>query len=198
MNTVTVKINGVEYNLKGEEREEYLHTVASYVDKKIKNIMGKNCKLNTSSAAVLTAINVVDEMFKKTEDFTELALRAETMEKKQNEHEEQIEAFKKQVKSLEEYNKELQSKNKESCNNEDYYNKEEELIKARRDLKMMQDTAQKYMENDNEMKSKNKELKFQLQTSKYKLMDLQHKLIESQICLAKEKKQNNPLINTAQ
>ena len=64
MNIVTIKINGNEYNLKGDEREEYLHMVASYVDKKIKNIMGNNEKLSTSSAAILTALNLGDDMFK--------------------------------------------------------------------------------------------------------------------------------------
>ncbi|MCS4522060.1 cell division protein ZapA [Clostridium botulinum] len=34
MNIITVKINGVEYNLKGEEQEDYLHKVARYVDKR--------------------------------------------------------------------------------------------------------------------------------------------------------------------
>ena len=45
MNIVTIKINGIEYNLKGNEREEYLHMVGSYVDKKIKNIMSNNEKI---------------------------------------------------------------------------------------------------------------------------------------------------------
>ena len=41
MNVITVKINGLEYNLKGEESEEYLHKVAIYADKKIKGILDK-------------------------------------------------------------------------------------------------------------------------------------------------------------
>ena len=36
MNTVTVIINDVEYNLRGKEDEKYLLDVAAYVDTKIK------------------------------------------------------------------------------------------------------------------------------------------------------------------
>ena len=44
MNTVTVIINGVEYNLRGKEDEKYLLDVAAYVDTKIKEISGTNKK----------------------------------------------------------------------------------------------------------------------------------------------------------
>lgn len=64
MNTVTVVINGIEYNLRGKEDELYLSKVAAYVDNKIREISGSNKKLSTSSAAVLTAVNIADELFK--------------------------------------------------------------------------------------------------------------------------------------
>ena len=64
MNTVTVIINGIEYNLRGKEDERYLSEVAAYVDNKIREISGSNKKLSTSSAAVLTAVNIADELFK--------------------------------------------------------------------------------------------------------------------------------------
>lgn len=64
MNTVTVIINGVEYNLRGKEDEKYLLDVAAYVDTKIREISVSNKKLSTSSAAVLTAVNIADELFK--------------------------------------------------------------------------------------------------------------------------------------
>ena len=58
MNTVTVKINGVEYNLKGKEDDEYLLKVAAYVDSKFKEISVNNNKLSLSSVAVLSALNI--------------------------------------------------------------------------------------------------------------------------------------------
>ena len=64
MNTVTVNINGVEYNLRGKEDEKYLLDVAAYVDSKIREISVNNKKLSIGSAAVLTAVNIADELFK--------------------------------------------------------------------------------------------------------------------------------------
>ncbi len=42
MSIITVKINGMEYNLRGEENDEYLQMVAQYVDNKINSLMFKN------------------------------------------------------------------------------------------------------------------------------------------------------------
>ena len=78
MNVVTVKINGMEYNLKGEESIEYLTEIANYVDRKVNSIIDNNKKLSTSSAAMLAAMNAVDDMYKAKEEInqgTSLSLR---------------------------------------------------------------------------------------------------------------------------
>lgn len=69
MNIITVKINGMEYNLRGEENNEYLQMVAQYVDNKINSIMLKNAKLSCPDATILAAINLGDEVFKNKESF---------------------------------------------------------------------------------------------------------------------------------
>ncbi len=61
----TVKINGQEYVLAGEESEEYMHEVAIYVDKKMSEIHRKYNKLSTSMVAVLAAVNIADELLKE-------------------------------------------------------------------------------------------------------------------------------------
>ncbi len=66
-NKIVVKIAGNEYNLCGGEPVEYMQRVALYVDRKTMEIMRANHTLSTSMASVLTAINVTDEMFKRTE-----------------------------------------------------------------------------------------------------------------------------------
>ncbi len=195
MNVVTVKINGLEYNLKGEEQEEYLHKVAGYVDKKVRNILGNNSKLSTSSAAVLSAVNIVDDMFKKQKEYEDLYCKFEQVEKRQKSYEEQIESLKKQLKHMEEYNAELQLKLKNNIDSQYLEQKDQQIEKLLKEMEIMQETAQKYMKENTEIKSQNKELKFQVQSSKYKIMDLQHKLIENQINLVKEKKQNYPFSN---
>lgn len=195
MNIVTVKINGVEYNLKGEEQEEYLHKVAGYVDKKLKNILSNNPKLSISAAAVLSAVNIVDDMFKIQEKHEELLNKVEQIDKIRISYEEQIEDLKRQIKHMEEYNTELQFKLKTSSNNQYLGRKEDDIEKIKKELEIMQEAAKKYMKENKALKAENKETKFQLQSAKYKLADLQHKLLENQIDLVKEKKQNNPLIN---
>ena len=196
MNIVTIKINGVEYNLKGDEREEYLHMVASYVDKKIKNIMSNNEKLSTSSAAILTALNLGDDMFKSNSQSKELLIKVEALEKHDKELSEKSEEFKKQLLNMEAYNQELLSKCKNIENSEYVKTLEKENIKLKQELEVMQENTKEYIDENKKIKIENKEMKFKLQSSKYKVIDLQNKLIEYQISLTKQKKMTNPLLNS--
>ncbi|MTK14213.1 MAG: cell division protein ZapA, partial [Clostridiaceae bacterium] len=195
MNIVTVKINGVEYNLKGDEREEYLHKVAGYVDKKVKNILENNTKLSTSSAAILSAVNVVDDMFKKQKECEELIDKLNQMEKAQSSYMEQIETLKKQLNHMEQYNAELQLKLKNNLSNQQVEQLQNSMQQLTKELEITQETAQKSIKENSVLKSENKEFKFQLQSAKYKIIDLQHKLVENQINLAREKKQKHPFLN---
>lgn len=95
MNRVTVKINGVEYNLKGKEDGKYLLDVAGYVDGKFREISANNSKLVTSSIAVLAALNIADELFK-------CGLEIEEIIKKKNSLEERHLTLKERLKELKE------------------------------------------------------------------------------------------------
>ena len=196
MNVVTIKINGIEYNLKGDEREEYLHMVASYVDKKIKNIMDNNEKLSTSSAAILTALNLGDDMFKSKLLCKELTGKGDSLEKHDKELNEQSEGLKKQLKHMEDYNQELLTKCKSIEKTEYVKTLEQENIDMQQQLEAIQETSKNCTEENRKIKIENKEMKFKLQSYKYKIIDSQNKLIEYQISLAKQKKINNPLLTT--
>jgi Uncharacterized protein conserved in bacteria len=195
MNIVTVKINGVEYNLKGEEQDEYLHKVAGYVDKKVKNILENNSKLSTSSAAILSAVNIVDDMFKKQIEYENFLEKVEQVQKKQKSYVEEVASLKDQLKHMQEYNSELQEKLKNNADSQYLQQKEDELRRFKEEMEIMQKTAQEYMKENVELKSQKKEMEFQLRSAKYKIIDLQHKLVENQISLAVEKKKNSPLLN---
>ncbi|MGH4139411.1 cell division protein ZapA [Clostridium sp.] len=194
MNIVTIKINGNEYNLKGNEKEEYLHMVASYVDKKIKNIIENNEKLSTSSAAILTALNLGDDMFKSHSLCKEITSKSELLEKHDKESIEQLEDYKKQLNNMEAYNQELLNKCKNLENGEYVKTLEQENIKMRQELETMQSSPKIYIEENRKVKVENKEMRFKLQSYKYKIIDLQNKLIEYQISIAKQKKISNPLL----
>jgi cell division protein ZapA len=194
MNVINVTINGMEYNLKGEENEEYLHKVARHVDKKLKGIMKGNPKLSVSSAAVLTAINTTDDMFKCDEAYEELQQDMDKQISRVNSLEQEIESLKKQLKYLEDYNSELALKLKNATNEQYVREKEKDVEKLNNELKITQESAKDYLEERNKLKAENQELRFQIQSYKYKTMDLQHKLIENGISLAKAKKNSNPLL----
>lgn len=69
---VIVKINGAEYTLKGDGSEAYLYSIAGYVDKMLKDILGNNPMHSNTSAAVLTALTVTDELFKTNKELNDV------------------------------------------------------------------------------------------------------------------------------
>jgi len=62
-----VKIAGTDYALTGYASEEYLHNVAIYVNRKMEEIAQANPKLSTSMLAVLTSLNIADELLQLRE-----------------------------------------------------------------------------------------------------------------------------------
>jgi cell division protein ZapA len=63
-NKVELRIAGKDYTIVGTEPEEYIQRVGHYIDKKMTEIMRVRSDLSTSLVAVLTAINVGDDLFK--------------------------------------------------------------------------------------------------------------------------------------
>ena len=65
-NRVTVSICGEEYTLIAEEAPSYMQKVGAYVDGKLSELL-EAAKIGRSDAAVLTAVNIADELFKERE-----------------------------------------------------------------------------------------------------------------------------------
>ena len=97
MNTVTVKINGMEYNLKGKEEDEYLLKVSEYVDGKFKEVSSNNNKLSISSVAVLSALNIADELFKCNNEVEDLLKEKNSLEERNLTLKERIREIKQEV-----------------------------------------------------------------------------------------------------
>ncbi|MGE5398688.1 MAG: cell division protein ZapA [Chitinophagales bacterium] len=74
---VIVNIFNEEYVVRGTEDPEYIQMLASYVDRKMQAIHQKNPGLGTNRLAVLTALNLVDELSKLQEDYDQLLKRLE-------------------------------------------------------------------------------------------------------------------------
>mgnify|MGYP003300416017 CR=1 FL=1 len=62
-NRITVSICGTEYTLMAEENPSYMQKVGTYVGDKMAEILG-SAKVGRTDAAVLTAANITDELFK--------------------------------------------------------------------------------------------------------------------------------------
>lgn len=80
-NKVTVNIFGQEYTISGEESQDRILQVASWVDSKMREIdeaVGNN--LPTSALAVLSAVNIANEYFQCKDDLDENKKIAEQLE----------------------------------------------------------------------------------------------------------------------
>lgn len=61
---VCVDIFGSEYVIKGEGDALYIKEVAKYVDDKMREISFATSNVSSSKVAILTALNLTDEIFK--------------------------------------------------------------------------------------------------------------------------------------
>ncbi len=101
MSTVTININGIDYNLKGRESEEYLFEVAKYVDKKVRDIMNNNRKLSSTAGATLVALNIADELFKADVEIEALMKKNTSLEERNNTLKERIKEVRDESENIE-------------------------------------------------------------------------------------------------
>lgn len=59
-----VKIQGKEYIITGTEEENYIQKLAYYVDRKLTQSSNSNSMLSSDMVAILTAMNIADELLK--------------------------------------------------------------------------------------------------------------------------------------
>jgi cell division protein ZapA len=71
-NRVTVKIYDEEYTMRGTASPEYMRRLADYVDEKMKQIGQANSRLGINKVAVLTSVNLADELFRLRKEVREL------------------------------------------------------------------------------------------------------------------------------
>jgi len=64
---VKVRIFDKEYNLKANEDEEYLKTIAAYVDNKVRRIASSIPERGNEQVSILACLNIADELYKLRE-----------------------------------------------------------------------------------------------------------------------------------
>ena len=80
--SVTVQIAGVRYALKTEEDDRWVKAVAAFVDGKIRDAQKHSRTPDTQSVAVLTALQIAEELFNERRQSDEL--RKKIREKSQS------------------------------------------------------------------------------------------------------------------
>lgn len=83
-NKIEAIIGGTVYVLQGEESQEYMQQVALYIDQKMNKVKKSDIgnRMSTTQIAMLTSINVADELFKTKEKLklAETALKDQDLE----------------------------------------------------------------------------------------------------------------------
>lgn len=199
MNKVTVRICGQDYVIKGNENDDYLRKVGKEVNQLINSIMEKNHQIDTSSASVLAALNAIDRVYKKD-------LEIEAIKKEEGSVYKQTEGLKADVTILEEALDKMEKENQKlsekissfkNADQKDRLNKDREIKRLETELRLTQDSAKEYRDENETLSKLNKELKFELQSYKYKVLELQKKLFDTQLTQTKdvkEKKEKNPIL----
>ncbi len=132
-NKVKITIDGKTFTLMGQESEEHMQDVASYIDTKMQEIRqnSKAVANDTSLAYVLTSINVADEYFKNLEHNFALQKMIEILRSEILTQKECMEDMEKEIEELERQNHKLQIKLEEYMAEELARNEGKHTAKAR-------------------------------------------------------------------
>jgi len=74
---VEVNILGHEYTVKTDADVEYIQEIASYVDKKMSEIVRNTKTVSTLNVAILAALNIADDFFKERDKREDLLTQVE-------------------------------------------------------------------------------------------------------------------------
>jgi cell division protein ZapA len=65
--TVEIKVFGQTYSVKTDAEEAHIHAVAKYVNDKIEEITKKTRTVSSLNVAILTALNIADDLLREKE-----------------------------------------------------------------------------------------------------------------------------------
>jgi cell division protein ZapA len=72
---VAVHIAGQRYVLKSDADEQYVHSLASYVDDRIRDVQRSTKQVSTHQVAILAALQIADSLFRERRGRAELRKR---------------------------------------------------------------------------------------------------------------------------
>lgn len=68
MRSIEVQVLGQSYSIRTDEDEEYIKSLARYVDEKLKEIYNVAPNVSQTKATVMAAFGIADELFKLRKD----------------------------------------------------------------------------------------------------------------------------------
>lgn len=170
---INVTIDGRNFTVVGDSSEDYVKTLAEYVDKKIKEMTQKNDRLSSSMAATLACLNISDELYRLHEELEALKEKAEaplknydSLVEQVNKEKEKNEKLSNKLNSYRDEILDMKRQNDKLLNEIDTYKKaldmkERELNESQKLIKKLQD---KLFENQMELLETKKELEEVIKT----------------------------------
>jgi cell division protein ZapA len=78
---VEIKVFGQTYTVKTDAEEDYIQEVAKYVNVKMEEVLKKTKSVSTLNVAILTALNIADDLLKEKEKRIDLLREVEAKSK---------------------------------------------------------------------------------------------------------------------
>ena len=165
-NKVRVDIDGISFNIKGEEDVRYMNFIASYINKAILDINKKKPRLSKIEGMILLALSLKDEVEKQKQKLEDYKLNAKNSEN---------------VRAKEDYEKAL-SKIKELEETVEKYKKSEQFStnKLREETLKLRDAHEKFKDQkgiEEKQEKEIKELKDKLKTQEKLNLDRNKEII---------------------
>jgi len=147
----------MEYNLRGEENDEYLQMVAQYVDNKINSLMFKNSKISRPDATILAAINLGDEVFKNKEACERANENYKMIAKEQKNLISEVEGLKRDLQAAKKENEDLR-KISTTDKDEEIGKLKDEVTYLKEQLELMDQVVQELKKDNKKQMTFNKKL----------------------------------------
>jgi len=78
---VEIKVFGQTFSVKTDAEEDHLQSVAQYVNEKMEEVLKKTKSVSTLNVAILTALNIADDLLKEKEQRKALVKEVEVKSK---------------------------------------------------------------------------------------------------------------------
>lgn len=78
---VEIKVFGQTYTVKTDAEEDHIQKVAQYVNEKMEEVLKKTRSVSTLNVAILTALNIADDLMREKEKRIELLREVESKSK---------------------------------------------------------------------------------------------------------------------